>query len=81
MLPPGHPAPAEPFPVFVRRGDGRPEVEGLVAALGGAAAAGLQKYFFVARADQTVVLVSSRDAALAGALRSRRGWAEPVDGS
>lgn len=75
------PGPEEAFPVFIHRGDARREVDDLVAGLGGAAAAGFRKYFFVAQADQTVVMASGRGAPLAEALRGRRGWAEPVEGS
>ena len=79
--PPELPGPDEAFPVFIRRGDGRAEVDGLVTELGGPDAAGFLKYFFVAKADQTVVMTRHRTAPLAAALRSRRGWTEPVEGS
>jgi len=72
----------EPLPVFVRRGDARSEIDRLVAELGTAPeAAGLHKYIYAAKADQTVVMVASRSAPLAGALRGRAGWIEPVEGS
>lgn len=70
---------AEEYPVFVRRGDARGEVDLAARGLGmSPAAAGLHKTIYAARADQTVVLVTSRDAPIAAALRER-GWAEPKD--
>ena len=56
-------------------------MDGLVAGLGGAGPAGFRKYFFVAKADQTVVMVESRGSPLAASLRSRPGWTEPLEGS
>jgi hypothetical protein len=75
--------PADPaYPVFVRRGDATAELEQLLAAAGDTPhAAGLRKFFYVSRADQTVVMVVSRDAPLGRALRGRKGWSEPIDGS
>ena len=79
--PPELPGPDHAFPVFIHRGDARPEIDGLVAQLGGEKPAGFRKYFFVAKADQTVVMTSWRTAPLAEALRQRGGWTEPVEGS
>ena len=74
--------PVAPYPVFLRRGDARPEVESLVAGLAaGPGGAGLHKYLYAAAADQTVVMVTSRDVPLARALRGRPGWSEPMEGS
>ena len=70
---------APEYPVFVKRGDVRAEVEAAARGLGGTALqAGLHKTIYAARADQTVVLVTSREAPLAAALRAR-GWAEPKE--
>lgn len=67
------------YPVFVKRGDARSEVDVAARELGiSAASAGLHKAIYAARADQTVVLVTSRDSPLAAALRGR-GWAEPTE--
>lgn len=65
----------EPMPVFVRPGDGRGEVDRLVREAG--EGSGFEKYFYVARADQTVVMVAGRDVPLAVLLRARPGWTEP----
>lgn len=70
------------YPVFIKRGDARAEVDGLLARLGETPdRAGFRKYMYVAKADQTVVMVLQRDAPLAAALRAERGWIEPVEGS
>lgn len=66
----------DPFPVFLQAGDRCAEVARWVAALGGAARAGLEKCLYVARSRTTVVLVRTRDCPLADELR-RRGWQEP----
>lgn len=69
-----------PFPVFLKRGDARSEVDEILTELGmDAEAAGLRKSLFVAQAHQTVVMVATRDAPLAAALRERKGWAEPEE--
>lgn len=65
----------EPLPVFVRPGDGRDEVDRLVREAG--PGSGFEKYFYVARADQTVVMVAGREVPLAALLRARPGWTEP----
>jgi hypothetical protein len=68
---------APEYPVFVKRGDALAEIDAAVKALGGSPArAGLHKVIYAAQADQTVAMVTSRDAPLAAALRSG-GWAEP----
>lgn len=75
MSPP--PAPAVEYPVFVKGGDAVAEVEATVRGLGGTAErAGLHKVIYVQRADQTVVMTTSRDAPIATALRAS-GWTEP----
>jgi hypothetical protein len=69
--------PVAEYPVFVRRGDARAEVDEAVRDSGGTPVqAGLHKIIYAERADQTVVLVTHREAPLAAALRAR-GWAEP----
>ncbi len=69
------------YPVFIRRGDARAEVDRLLAELktvhGSASQAGFHKYLYVTKADQTVVFVTRRDAPIAVALRGRGGWQEP----
>lgn len=69
--------------VLVRRGDASAEVEGVLkeirAAGGTPEAAGFLRYFFVTRAEQTVVMTASRESPLAAALRGRKGWSEPGD--
>lgn len=70
------------FPVFVKRGDFRAEVDTLVREMGVTPEeAGLEKYIYVTQGNQTVVMVASRDARLAESLRRRPGWLEPVEGS
>lgn len=69
--------PAPEYPVFVKRGDALAEVDAAVKALGGTPGrAGLHKVIYAQRADQTVVMVTSREAPLAATLRSG-GWVEP----
>ena len=73
-------APVEIYPVFVKRGDASGEIEQLVRDSGGTPEkAGLQKYFYVAKANQTVAIVSKRDSPLAVALRAKTGWMEPIE--
>ena len=78
--PPEAAEPVAPYPVFLRGGDARAEVDSLVSGLrdqpGGA---GLHKYLYAAAANQTVVMVTSRDVPLARALRDRPGWSEPME--
>jgi len=67
------------FPVFTRTGDLRNEVERIARELRkDLAAAGVHKMIYVARANQTVVMVTERGAPIAQELR-RRGWEEPRD--
>jgi hypothetical protein len=69
------------LPVFIKRGDSRGEVDALIRELALAPeAAGLQKYIYATQANQTVVMVSDRDAPLARSLRQRAGWLEPLEG-
>jgi hypothetical protein len=68
------------YPVFIKRGDARAEVDQLVSQLQTTPEdAGLHKYIHVSKADQTVVMVTRRGAPLAEALRGRKGWAEPSE--
>jgi hypothetical protein len=68
------------YPVFIARGDALAEVDRLVRSLAPTPAdAGLHKCFYVAKADQTVVMSTGRDTPLAAALRARREWSEPVE--
>jgi hypothetical protein len=72
-----------PDHVLTRQGDGLADVDAALGALAARGvdreAAGFRKAFFVTRADQTVVMVSDRDAPLAAELRARPGWREPGD--
>lgn len=76
---------ADAFPVFLRRGDARAEVDALLRELrerhGADADLGFHKYLFVTRADQTVVMVTSLAAPLAQALARRGGWQRPDTGA
>ena len=68
---------APEYPVFVKRGDALAEIDAAVKALGGSAGrAGLHKVIYAERADQTVAMVTSREAPMAVELRTR-GWVEP----
>lgn len=72
--------PAAEYPVFTRTGDLRGEVERIGRELASnASEAGLHKVIYVARANQTVVMVTDREAPLAEELRRRR-WEEPREG-
>jgi hypothetical protein len=68
---------AKEYHVFTKAGDGTSEVEGLARAFRSREEAGLHKYFYVSRANQTVVMVENSDAPLARELRRRPGWTEP----
>jgi hypothetical protein len=70
---------AAEYPVFIKRGDARAEVDQLLAELRAAHGddTGFHKYLFVTRAEQTVVMLTDREGPLAEALRGRRGWSEP----
>ena len=69
------------YHVFVKRGDARAEVDSLLKELGTEPeAAGLHKYFYVAQAHQTAVMLAGGDVPLAAALRGRKGWQEPAAG-
>lgn len=79
ILPDSASSQAREYPVFIKRGDARQEVDAIARRLGSTpAAAGLHKAIYAAQADQTVVLVTDRDASLAAALRAD-GWMEPRD--
>lgn len=74
-----HFPPAAEYPVFIKAGDAREEVDEVARNLGTTAAdAGLHKLIYAQRAGQTVVLVTARDTPLAKELRAR-GWTEPED--
>lgn len=78
MTQPLDPSPAAgEYPVFIKRGDARNEVDALARASGGSPAlAGLHKAIYAAQADQTVVMTTHRDAPIAARLRGA-GWLEP----
>jgi hypothetical protein len=71
-------------PVFIRRGDGRAEVDEILHQLEERGAPGedlgFVKYLYVTKAEQTVVMLSGRHTPLARALRARPGWSEPIQG-
>lgn len=73
------------YPVFIKRGDARAEVDRILEELkrahGSAEAAGFQKYLHVSKANQTVVMVTGRETPLAAVLRGRAGWLEPTEQS
>lgn len=65
------------FHVFTKRGDACGEIEAALRELGmDAPAAGLHRYFFVTRVNQTVALTGDARVPIAALLRDR-GWAEP----
>ena len=71
------------YHVLTRVGDGTAEVEAALGRLEARGvsreAAGYHKHFYVTRADQTVLMVTAADAALAAELRGKPGWREPGD--
>lgn len=69
--------PTPGYHVLIKQGDASAEVEAALVRLGSPADAGLHRYFFVSRADQTVVMAAAPDAPLAALLRAGRGWSEP----
>lgn len=68
---------ADAFHVLVKEGDGTDEVTELVREIGSEAEAGLHRCFYVTRARQTVVMVTSPEAELARRLSRRKGWTAP----
>jgi hypothetical protein len=72
-----------PHHVFTKGGDACAEVDDALRALAarGVArdASGYVKCMHVTRAEQTVVMITTRDAPLAAELRGRPGWREPGD--
>ena len=64
------------YHVLTRDGDATMDVE---AALRGMpdGKGGLHRYFYVSRANQTVVMTMSASSPIADALRRRDGWREP----
>lgn len=71
------------YHVMVKRGDALAEIDAALAALQARGvsreASGFHKYLHVTRAEQTVVMVESRESPLAAELRARGGWTEPGD--
>ncbi len=67
------------FHVLVCDGDASAEVEALLARLGTPEEAGLHRYFFVTRANQTVVMARDADAAIVRELRVAGGWESPEE--
>lgn len=65
------------YHVLTRRGDALSDIEREVSRLGSREAAGLHRYFYVSRANQTVVMATHADAPIAKALRALPAWDEP----
>jgi hypothetical protein len=72
-----------PFHVFTKDGDALAEVDDALRALAARGvtreASGFAKYLHVTQAQQTVVMLESRESPLAAELRGRPGWREPGD--
>jgi hypothetical protein len=69
--------PPPSFHVLTRQGDATHEVDFALRDLGTSPEeAGLHRYFFVTRANQTVVMARAAHVPIAHALRER-GWDEP----
>jgi len=62
--------------VLTRAGDATQEVQEVLSR-GGPASEGLIRFFFVSRANQTVVLTADASSPIALLLRDRQGWREP----
>jgi hypothetical protein len=73
---------AEESYIFTRQGDATAEVDEIArrlrGELGSDAASGFVKFFYVTKADSTVVFLAGPDAPFAAELRARRGWMEPA---
>ncbi|HWK88402.1 MAG TPA: hypothetical protein VNP72_00355 [Longimicrobium sp.] len=71
------------YHVLTRGGDGRPEVDAALERLQARGvsreASGFHKQMYVTRADQTVLMVASRESPLSAELRHQPGWREPGD--
>jgi hypothetical protein len=69
----------QPYHIFTKAGDVRPELEDVLQGLGVEVPeqAGYHKSLYVTRANQTVVFVAGAESLLAEALRARKGWQEP----
>ncbi|MQA89628.1 MAG: hypothetical protein GEU90_05270 [Gemmatimonas sp.] len=65
------------YHVLTKSGDASAEIEEAVKALGTRENAGLHRYYYVKRANQTVVMASGVDSPIARVLRERAGWKEP----
>lgn len=65
------------YHVLTKAGDATQEVEVAVRELGPPERSGLHRFFFVARANQTVVMTVDSESPLANLLRVRAGWMEP----
>ncbi|MEX2582394.1 MAG: hypothetical protein WD766_03930, partial [Gemmatimonadota bacterium] len=60
--------------VLVKDGDASAEVDEAVRQVGSPDAAGLHRYFFVARANQTVVMADGSASPIVAHLRRSPGW-------
>jgi hypothetical protein len=65
------------YHVLTKPGDASREVEDAVRQIGSEEQAGVHRHFYVARANQTVVMTIDAASPLASRLRQERGWSEP----
>jgi hypothetical protein len=65
------------YHILTKIGDATREVAEAVSELGSPELAGLHRHFYVARANQTVVMTAGAEAPIAELLRGRKGWREP----
>jgi hypothetical protein len=65
------------YHILIRQGDASAEIEQLLREAGPNEPTGLRRYYYVSRANQTIVMTTDANAPIARRLREREGWREP----